>query len=1101
MDHQGLRHHDKEHHFNEVDCPGCGKVFQLGKGSPSSCMQCGLDLRPMRSKTSPANAEDMRERNTVVDGHDTGGNSLNTGLMQTHSLHKRVPCPVCGDKGCEKHPDALKSDAKGLGKIDPYTDALKEDLDPETQKGWRTIDTNPVKRDETVASVKTSDAFDTIRNQMSLDPNYRKFGDPAKFTDDQVKQIIEKNYKGGWLKLVNDLQEATPETLSAPVAPVAPPVAPQPPASPLNATTSNWEIVEVIEPDSEITEAQHHQGLQFPEGITDALHEALETLEAWVENPEENGKLRPYKEYSDVIRPKINAGPIQIGVKDPHMAEIINDIARTGDLSSLEKESSIHVAVLQAAPLVVPEVVGLGAEGVALGLEGVGAGSAAAPLMAGGEALTGFAGGTAGRLLGSVGNLVKGGLGKAKNVIPGVGEASLKDLAKRYMLFKGAEEVGGAALGGIGDFLGISGDSGSGAAGGPAGPADAFDIWNSRSGSAKTSIYGQPLETPDSVSRRVDTEDPENVDPHEINDGDTNAINSYDPKNNGMGQGRSPRGEDKQRKGSHDSPAIKKFLEMLPLVLHYYTSDESGADDPRIIELHKNLEDEFPGYLNLPSVPAKENPILLAFIGGGQHGQKEAAGPAAPAMPMPGMAQAAPNAENAAGITQKENEPGPVAGKCMWHNQPMPCQECPPVNAESAAKAGDVTNGTDQSYVNRSWTSDPAKDEPQLEQAAAQRRQMQKQQSRVAAEHQGPHTKEQFIAVAELLRSEDRQDEIIEMMKNPNEFAEEMAMIQQTQSPEEDVSFDAQTAAPPAPAVTTPPPNQGMPVPPMKGPGPGGPAGGGMQMGASMLKAAFKYSADNVAGKCPKCKSHSTKMVKQDGMCKCHACGKTWKDKSFHPSDGDSSDSSTTASIIYSNQDIENMYYELYSNIHQANEELEDAYNEIHEEPTSAHTHKWTDSEGQPLEEDVEYSLRSVGVENSNPIPDIVRITEIKPDSISYVFIAHEKSGINDPETIPFEKFREEGLRFEPKSHGHDENHPGIEENADGKPLPEVGSDHTDLSMPHRETSKTAGKNYTPMEQRELIDESGEARNSDKLNLEGTHYVESSIDDQFLFGC
>jgi hypothetical protein len=56
-------------------------------------------------------------------------------------------------------------------------------------------------------------------------------------------------------------------------------------------------------------------------------------------------------------------------------------------------------------------------------------------------------------------------------------------------------------------------------------------------------------------------------------------------------------------------------------------------------------------------------------------------------------------------------------------------------------------------------------------------------------------------------------------------------------------------------------------------------------------------------------------------------------------------------------------------------------------------------------------------------------------------------------------------------------------------------------SVPHTEP-KLAGKKYTPMEQRELIDETGAARNSDKLDLEGTHYTEqpSLSDDLFLFG-
>jgi hypothetical protein len=47
--------------------------------------------------------------------------------------------------------------------------------------------------------------------------------------------------------------------------------------------------------------------------------------------------------------------------------------------------------------------------------------------------------------------------------------------------------------------------------------------------------------------------------------------------------------------------------------------------------------------------------------------------------------------------------------------------------------------------------------------------------------------------------------------------------------------------------------------------------------------------------------------------------------------------------------------------------------------------------------------------------------------------------------------------------------------------------------------TKTAGKKFTPMEQREFIDEPGVARNANKLDLKGTHYEDEqsglSIDD------
>jgi hypothetical protein len=46
--------------------------------------------------------------------------------------------------------------------------------------------------------------------------------------------------------------------------------------------------------------------------------------------------------------------------------------------------------------------------------------------------------------------------------------------------------------------------------------------------------------------------------------------------------------------------------------------------------------------------------------------------------------------------------------------------------------------------------------------------------------------------------------------------------------------------------------------------------------------------------------------------------------------------------------------------------------------------------------------------------------------------------------------------------------------------------------------AKLAGKDYSPREQRTFIDESGEARNLDKLDLQGTHYVvEDDGDPEF----
>jgi len=304
-----------------------------------------------------------------------------------------------------------------------------------------------------------------------------------------------------------------------------------------------------------------------------------------------------------------------------------------------------------------------------------------------------------------------------------------------------------------------------------------------------------------------------------------------------------------------------------------------------------------------------------------------------------------------------------------------------------------------------------------------------------------------------------------------------------------------------------------------------------MQLGASvhtsMLHSAFKYGADNVAGTCPKCNGHTTKMMQQDGKSKCHTCGHEWQDETYQKSDGDSSHSTTTSSFYAALDSFED---------HEHGYEHEDE----HEINQSLHT--WTDEEGEPLQEGEKYEIYAHNYE----IPDIGRVVEIKPDAIVYEI--ESDGGLRTTIEIDRQEADLNGYRFKPTgSDGFDENGPnGF--GAEDVIAPTPGQD-TDLSTPHREIGasakeataqfymcpvpnckfnegggdyepgkcsihnvdlvpagqeksahKTAGKHYTPMEQRELIDEYGQARNADKLNLEGTHYAETDS-DYFLFGC
>ena len=59
-----------------------------------------------------------------------------------------------------------------------------------------------------------------------------------------------------------------------------------------------------------------------------------------------------------------------------------------------------------------------------------------------------------------------------------------------------------------------------------------------------------------------------------------------------------------------------------------------------------------------------------------------------------------------------------------------------------------------------------------------------------------------------------------------------------------------------------------------------------------------------------------------------------------------------------------------------------------------------------------------------------------------------------------------------------------------------------DVKVSDRESSimqMTAGKNFTTAEQREFINEQGDARNKDKLDLDGTHYIYEDDDDSDIW--
>jgi hypothetical protein len=105
--------------------------------------------------------------------------------------------------------------------------------------------------------------------------------------------------------------------------------------------------------------------------------------------------------------------------------------------------------------------------------------------------------------------------------------------------------------------------------------------------------------------------------------------------------------------------------------------------------------------------------------------------------------------------------------------------------------------------------------------------------------------------------------------------------------------------------------------------------------------------------------------------------------------------------------------------------------------------------------------------------------------------------GLTSQDSITTDQIQMEGITFRPHVH-----HP----NAHGVPTDLVNNtDNTGYTGPGTPTddldsganshgAKTAGRDFSQLEQRRFINEAGRARNLHKLNLDGTHYVQEEDD-------
>lgn len=189
------------------------------------------------------------------------------------------------------------------------------------------------------------------------------------------------------------------------------------------------------------------------------------------------------------------------------------------------------------------------------------------------------------------------------------------------------------------------------------------------------------------------------------------------------------------------------------------------------------------------------------------------------------------------------------------------------------------------------------------------------------------------------------------------------------------------------------------------------------------------------------------------------------------------------------------------------------------------HHHEWVDADGQPLQEGVEYEMHT----SSSAIPDRITVLSVVPGKLTYTT---HSGDVDYSHELSKQEADLDGAQFTAATSGIDS-----ESGSDMGDIPPVRPGHdpipqvTDISDTDTKVSsleeytgsfkgdqpdarswlmegnssvdvdpglmeKLAGKDFSPREQREFIDEGDNgpgARNLNRLDLEGTHYISDDL--------
>lgn len=196
----------------------------------------------------------------------------------------------------------------------------------------------------------------------------------------------------------------------------------------------------------------------------------------------------------------------------------------------------------------------------------------------------------------------------------------------------------------------------------------------------------------------------------------------------------------------------------------------------------------------------------------------------------------------------------------------------------------------------------------------------------------------------------------------------------------------------------------------------------------------------------------------------------------------------------------------------------------------------WMDESGAPLEEGAQYEMKTA----HSPIPTRITIEKIFPEKLTYLI---HSGDVDYRDKITRDQLEMDGAKFLPVDDTGDDSmgdafpdeelpvRPGQDAlpQVDDISTPSTVMSGVDKGVVNREAqslgdytgsfsgddpgdrewlregsgsevevdpalmAKFAGKNYSPREQREFIDERGEARNLDRLDLAGTHYIDDEL--------